>query len=223
MDFYAGCCASDRAFPYVLQHDLAATLRDNAACKLKVLDSLRDVVFAHSGAGRSEAEQPSPPFQLFPPRPPLTQAEAGVLALEWMQSMFDMQTDIGKSINISSFPFCTNPILRTAEDFQSAFSDRRNFGQAFNLYVAAADYVEPYLYKTEQRLANVPSYEMRFGKVAVWAMGAKIARSCIEQNIISSQDYVVEVHIWLPSVGKEAFFPVIIGAQDRKTKGFLGG
>ena len=84
------------------------------------------------------------------------------------------------------------------------------------------DSIGPYLYRAQQRLSNVQSYELRSGRVAVLAKAVDVARNCIAQRVISSDDYVVEVHVWLSSVGQEAFFPVVVSARERSVKGFLG-
>jgi hypothetical protein len=161
---------------------------------------------------------PSPP----PPQPSLSKAEAGALALQWIQSIFDLRTDISRALSLSSLPFCTSSILRSAGDFRSAFSDRSNFGQASDLYISSVDNVGPYLYATQQRLSNMQRYEMRTGRVTVLTNEINIARNCIAQNVISNDDYVVEVHVWLPSVGKELFAHVVVSARNRSIKGFLG-
>jgi hypothetical protein len=56
----------------------------------------------------------------------------------------------------------------------------------------------------------------------VLAKAVDIARNCVAQSVISNDDYIVEVHVSLPSVGQEAFFPVVVSARERSVKGFLG-
>lgn len=69
---------NNKAYQNVLQADLAATLKDNAACKLKVFDTLQDKLL------KSETASPAPAVPTAPTAPVAPKPSAGPNRIESM-------------------------------------------------------------------------------------------------------------------------------------------
>jgi hypothetical protein len=118
-----------------VQADQADKVR---ACLQPVRERLLDVLLPSQRSLQTPTPLPAP----------ISKAEAGALALQWIQSIFNLEGVSGRFMNMSSLPFCSNDILKTQGEIQFAFSDTVNFGQASNItslpWIASVlIYIEP--------------------------------------------------------------------------------